>query len=61
MQTAHWLRRSALVLSCLFVGMAAAAFGQFAPDDEIRLRRDEPLEFKGSIYRRAGRAKPTRC
>ena len=30
------------------MGMVSA---QFAPEDEVRLRRDEPLHFKDSVYR----------
>lgn len=51
MPTVRWLRRFARALPCALLGIGPAAFGQFAPDDEIRLRRDEPLEFKGSVYR----------
>ena len=29
----------------------AAAHAQFAPEDEVRLRRDEPLHFKDSVFR----------
>lgn len=29
----------------------AGLFAQFAPDDEVRLRRDEPLHFKNAVFR----------
>ena len=36
----------------------ATSFGQFAPEDEVRLLRDEPLLFKDSVFRQ-GRAGET--
>jgi tetratricopeptide (TPR) repeat protein len=37
--------------AAICLGVAPAAFGQFAPEDEVRLRRDEPLLFKAEVFR----------
>jgi len=41
-------RLAVIALGAITPPMAAA---QFAPDDQVRLRRDEPLYFKGSVFR----------
>lgn len=49
------MKRGALLLlriACAVHGIGSAAlFAQFAPEDEVRLRRDEPLHFKESVFR----------
>ena len=55
----RWVRRASRwgVAVSFFIG-AIAAVAQFAADDEVRLRRDEPLLFKSSVFRggKAGEA-----
>ncbi len=39
-------------LTCAaFCAGSATLLAQFAPDDEVRLRRDEPLHFKDAVFR----------
>ncbi len=47
-------RRTPLLLRflCAAFGFGSAILlAQFAPEDEVRLRRDEPLHFKDSVFR----------
>jgi tetratricopeptide (TPR) repeat protein len=55
MQTPHPFQRVARNLALAFLSLAGVAHAQFAPDDEVRLRRDEPLEFKGAKFRQGHR------
>ncbi len=43
--------RSVLLAAALQGCAATALFAQFAQDDEVRLRRDEPLHFKDAVFR----------
>ncbi|MEQ1853071.1 MAG: hypothetical protein ABMA01_15950 [Chthoniobacteraceae bacterium] len=45
------LRAVALIAAALCLIRAQGAFAQFAPEDEVRLRRDEPLNFKTAVFR----------
>ena len=53
----HPLRRKvafavrALVSGFFLCGCAPALLAQFAAEDEVRLRRDEPLRFKDGVFR----------
>ncbi len=41
----------AILLAMFVLCCALPLRAQFAPEDEVRLRRDEPLHFKGSVFR----------
>jgi hypothetical protein len=50
MQMKDIFRRGTWLLAAAWLGMAVPAWAQFAPEDEVRLRRDEMLEFpRGKI------------
>lgn len=50
-KTATSLRWAILAAVVALCWVSATLLAQFAPDDEVRLRRDEPLRFKGGIFR----------
>ncbi len=50
--------KSALLATAALVCAAAPVSAQFARDDEVRLRRDEPLHFKDAVFR-SGKAGET--
>jgi S1-C subfamily serine protease len=51
MQMKDIFRRGTWLLAAAWLGMAVPAWAQFAPEDEVRLRRDEMLEFRGTKFR----------
>jgi hypothetical protein len=50
-KTAASVRRAILFAVVALCSLSATLLAQFAAEDEVRLRRDEPLRFKGGIFR----------
>ena len=44
-------RASRIAVAAIFLLGALTAVAQFAPEDQVRLRRNEPLLFKSAVFR----------
>ena len=44
-------RASRIIVAAIFLLGALTAVAQFAPEDQVRLRRNEPLLFKSAVFR----------